>query len=113
MKPLAAVDRRGRAGVSRPSSWWRRGTATGAALLLSAAMVHVAVPGARAAPRSAGCGQPSSGGVTTGSVPFGDKVRLYRLAAPVGPGPFPLVLNFHGLGSNAFQQAVYSQLEQK
>jgi hypothetical protein len=37
-----------------------------------------------------------------------------RLAIPddyTGRKPLPLVLNFHGLGSNAEQQAVYSELE--
>ncbi len=40
-------------------------------------------------------------------------VRTYLLAVPSylsGPRPAPLVLNFHGFGSNALQQALYSRL---
>ena len=45
-----------------------------------------------------------------------DGPRTYRLAIPddyTGEKPLPLILNWHGLGSNADQQAVYSQLEEK
>jgi hypothetical protein len=50
--------------------------------------------------------QLTSGGVT----------RQYLLTIPDGYNPAvptPLVLNFHGLGSDAIQQAVYTQLDQR
>jgi polyhydroxybutyrate depolymerase len=82
-------------------------------VLVTGAMTHAAAVTGHGAPRSAGCSQPSAPGVTTESVPFGAATRSFRLAVPPGRGPFPLVLNFHGLGSNAVQQAAYSRLEQK
>ncbi|MFF4193558.1 alpha/beta hydrolase family esterase [Nonomuraea sp. NPDC001831] len=38
--------------------------------------------------------------------------RRYLLAVPDGPGPHPVLLNLHGLGSDAAEQAVYSRLSQ-
>ncbi|MEU1724550.1 PHB depolymerase family esterase [Nonomuraea sp. NPDC005692] len=38
--------------------------------------------------------------------------RRYLLAVPDGPGPHPVLLNLHGLGSNAAEQAAYSRLPQ-
>ncbi len=64
-------------------------------------------------PTSSGCTHPGPAGTTTQSIPSGSTVRMYRLAVPAGTGPFGLVLNFHGFGSNAVEQAVYSQLEQR
>lgn len=56
-------------------------------------------------------------GVETKSVDFDGAPREYRIATPTvepsrGRG-LPLILNFHGFRSNAVQQAVYSQLEEK
>lgn len=38
--------------------------------------------------------------------------RIYLLALPRAQGPRPVVLNLHGMGSNAAQQATYSRLPQ-
>lgn len=70
---------------------------------------------------SEGCGgsqagRSQAGGVTTDTVVSGNAPREYRLAVPAGytgKRPLPLVLNFHGFGSGAVQQAVYSELEEK
>ncbi|NUT11211.1 MAG: hypothetical protein HOQ38_12120, partial [Nonomuraea sp.] len=43
---------------------------------------------------------------------FGGVDRRYLLAVPTGPGPHPVLLNLHGLGSNAAEQAAYSRLPQ-
>ena len=55
-------------------------------------------------------------GVTVTALAYDTATRAYRLAAPAVDDPskpLPLILNFHGLTSNAVQQAVYSQLEDK
>ena len=65
------------------------------------------------AAKSSGCAHPAAAGTTTQALQVGSTVRTYRLAVPSGAGPFGLVLNFHGLGSNAVEEAVYSQLEQQ
>ncbi len=98
----------------RPGTGWRRlVVAACGALLVTGGVAPAGASTARVAPHSAGCSQPSVPGVTTESVPVGGSTRTYRLAVPPGKGPFGLILNFHGLGSNAIQQAVYSQLEDK
>ncbi|HEX7443229.1 MAG TPA: PHB depolymerase family esterase, partial [Acidimicrobiales bacterium] len=68
-----------------------------------------------------GCGRAPDPGPTT-SAPFGDVAqsvsvagtpRTYRLAVPTTyrrDRPTPLILDFHGSGSNAVQQSAYSQL---
>ena len=107
VRPCAppVVSRRGR--VASP------GSARSSVVLLTAAVGSVSPAGAAPrAPRSSGCAHPGPAGTTTTSIPSGATVRSYRLAVPPGPGPFGLVLNFHGLGSNDVQQAVYSGLEQ-
>ena len=71
----------------------------------------------------AGCGRaPDPGPTASASAPFGDvpqtlsvdgTARTYRLAVPSTyrrDTPAPLILLFHGSGSNALQQSVYSQL---
>jgi poly(3-hydroxybutyrate) depolymerase len=55
-------------------------------------------------------------GQRTETINFEGAPRSYRVAVPAGPSTgdgLPLILNFHGLGSNAVRQAVYSQLEAK
>ena len=96
-----------------PSRRWRTLIAACSAVLLLGAVGHAGALPARPAPRSAGCRQASVPGQTIPTVTVGATVRTYRLVVPPGRGPFGLILNFHGLGSNAIEQAVYSQLEQK
>ena len=71
----------------------------------------IAAPGS---PRPA-CRAPAAAGVTTETIPVDGAIRSYRLAVPAGRGAKrpPLILNFHGYGSNARDQAFYSQLEVK
>jgi len=70
---------------------------------------------------SKGCGTESATGPTAADpvdVPLtfttaGSTPRTYRLAVPTEydpDTPVPLVFNFHGLGSNAIEQSVYSGL---
>ncbi|MFI9591387.1 hypothetical protein [Nonomuraea sp. NPDC052265] len=42
----------------------------------------------------------------------GGLTRRYLLAVPGTPGPHPVLLNLHGLGSDAAEQAAYSRLPQ-
>ena len=60
--------------------------------------------------------RPHAGGDTTETIDVGGTLRSYILHVPPsyrGDGPAPLILNFHGFGSNARQQAIYSQLPAK
>ena len=102
--------------MSGPSSrrWWQHGVAVaGCGALLATALTVSPAAAASAHPKSSGCAHPGPAGTSTQSIPSGSTVRQYRLAVPAGAGPFGLVLNFHGLGSNAVEQAAYSQLEQR
>lgn len=66
--------------------------------------------------RSEGCGRGASSSPPERTVRSAGRDRLFRLALPTGytgNDPLPLVLNWHGHGSNAVQQAVYSELEAK
>lgn len=66
--------------------------------------------------RSAGCGTGFYSGLTEQTIVSGADDRTFRLALHAGysgDDPLPLVLNWHGYGSDAAQQAVYSELEQK
>ncbi len=84
----------------------------GAVVTLPAAGTAVGAP---AAP-SEGCGTPHAGGASEETIESAGTTRGYRLAVPedyTGKKPLPLILNLHGLGSNAIQQAIYSQLEEK
>jgi polyhydroxybutyrate depolymerase len=86
-----------------------------------AATVSTAGAGAAGA-GSPGCGHPPVPGPTAGAVPGGDVVeslsvtgmaRSYRLAVPAhyrSTTPTPLVLVFHGSGSDAVQTSLYTQL---
>ncbi|GAA4529187.1 hypothetical protein [Nonomuraea ferruginea] len=44
------------------------------------------------------------------TIEFGGLERVFLLALPEGDGPHPVLLNLHGLGSNAREQAAYSRL---
>jgi polyhydroxybutyrate depolymerase len=77
-------------------------------------------PAARAEPaparRSSGCGSPAVAGTTTEMLDVAGAPRQFRLGVPsepTGKRPLPLILNFHGGGSNDVAQAVVSQLEEK
>src|SRR5438477_10252191 len=62
---------------------------------------------------STGCGASHDTGVTERMIRFGGLDRSYRLAVPTsydGSTPVPLVLNFHGLGSNARQEERYTRI---
>jgi polyhydroxybutyrate depolymerase len=64
---------------------------------------------------SPGCATAPTAGVTVETVDFDGTPREYRLAVPAAAAdePLGLILNFHGYSSNAIQQAVYSELEEK
>jgi polyhydroxybutyrate depolymerase len=65
---------------------------------------------------SRGCGSPAVAGTTTEMLDVAGAPRQYRLAVPsepTGKRPLPLILNFHGAGSNDVAQGVVSQLEEK
>ncbi len=100
----------GRAGVRRPPP---SGVSTTATTATTTATTVKARP-------SAGCGAEPDVGPTAealGDVPLtfesAGRPRTYRLAVPndYDPDtPVPLVFNFHGLGSNAIEQSVYTGL---
>jgi polyhydroxybutyrate depolymerase len=61
-----------------------------------------------------GCGTSQAAGTTEASLKFDRLDRTYRLTVPPqadGSTPLPLVLNFHGLGSNARQEALYTGID--
>jgi polyhydroxybutyrate depolymerase len=63
-----------------------------------------------------GCNEPATPGVTTQTLAVDGTERDYLLSIPPAYDPAqraPLVLNFHGLGSNKEQQALYSGMNQK
>jgi polyhydroxybutyrate depolymerase len=78
-----------------------------------------------AIPHSPGCGRAPSPGPRAAATPTGDLVqflrvgsltRSYRLAVPTAyrPSvPTPLILLFHGSGSNALQTSIYTQLPRR
>src|SRR5690349_21793342 len=61
-----------------------------------------------------GCGTAQEAGTTDETLKFSGLDRTYRLTVPSqadGSTPLPLVLNFHGLGSNARQEAQYTDID--
>ncbi|NRQ40368.1 hypothetical protein HII36_52410, partial [Nonomuraea sp. NN258] len=71
-----------------------------------------------AAPRpTSGCGPTAGGGERPRSgrheMSFGGLTRTYLLRVPKGPGPHPVLLDLHGLGSNAAEQSAYSRLAEQ
>ncbi|HSO95654.1 MAG TPA: PHB depolymerase family esterase [Acidimicrobiia bacterium] len=84
-------------------------------LTLAAPTVAPAATGASPAPHSAGCGAAVPASNTVQEIQSVGGPRTYRLAVPPNTGQraLPLILNFHGYGSNAGAQAIYSQLETK
>src|ERR1700730_16596549 len=81
-----------------------------------------AVPAPATATGSPGCGRAPQPGPTTHRGATGDVVqslrvggltRTYRLAVPVGSrssSPVPLILLFHGSGSDALEMSVYTRM---
>jgi polyhydroxybutyrate depolymerase len=96
---------------------WKRVIGVGAIAALVALAGCVPVPPAPGTPQGRGCGK----AVTTGNLQkrqllSGGSVRNYFLTVPAGYRPnvkSPVVFNFHGSGSNATQQALYTQLDTK
>jgi polyhydroxybutyrate depolymerase len=88
------------------------------ALAVTASLVVVAAAGATAperaaTPASGGCGRTATSGVTTQHVTVGGVEREYQLSIPAdyhAARPAPLLFDFHGLGSNMQEQALYTGL---
>jgi polyhydroxybutyrate depolymerase len=62
-----------------------------------------------------GCGTAATTGGSVQSIESGGVTRSYRLHVPAGydsSTPTPLVLNFHGFGSNALEQERYAEYPQ-
>ncbi|GAA3619093.1 PHB depolymerase family esterase [Nonomuraea rosea] len=66
-------------------------------------------PPAQAAPTS-GCAATHPLEPGRHELTFGGRQRRFLLAVPDGPGPHPILLDLHGLGSSAAQQSAYSRL---
>jgi polyhydroxybutyrate depolymerase len=96
---------------------WKRVTMVGALAALLALAGCVPMPPGPGTPPGQGCGK----AVTTGNLQkrqllSGGVVRNYFLTVPASYRPnvkSPVVFNFHGSGSNAGQQAIYTQLDAK
>jgi polyhydroxybutyrate depolymerase len=87
--------------------------------LLVAALALAVVPpvaAGGATGRGGGCARSSSPGLTTQHLTVDGTDREYLLSIPPSYNPSPrapLLFNFHGLGSDMQQQALYSGLNQK
>jgi polyhydroxybutyrate depolymerase len=83
--------------------------------LVAVASVAACAPNAPAPGGPTGCGRPAAPVLTQArQLTSGGVVRQFLLTIPDGYDPrvpTPLILNFHGLGSDATQQAVYTQLD--
>jgi polyhydroxybutyrate depolymerase len=83
--------------------------------LVAFASVAACAPSAPAPGGPIGCGRPAAPVLTQArQLTSGGVVRQFLLTIPDGYDPrvpTPLILNFHGLGSDATQQAVYTQLD--
>jgi polyhydroxybutyrate depolymerase len=88
-------------------------------VLVLVATVLVTLPAttaSAAAKTGSGCGKAATSGVTTQHLTVAGTDRQYLLSIPASYRKnthAPLVLNFHGLGSDMQQQAIYSGLDQK
>ncbi len=87
------------------------------ALAVASACAVLPASGATAATRAgSGCAKTATTGTTTRHLTVAGTDREYLLSIPASyrkGTPAPLVLDFHGLGSNMQQQAVYSRLDQQ
>src|SRR5438132_1016783 len=86
-------------------------------VLAAAALAAVPATGARAATKAgSGCGKAAPPGVTSRTLTVAGSTRDYLLSIPPSYDASkraPLILNFHGLGSNKEQQALYTAMDQK
>ena len=95
-----------------------RGVVAAALLLLVAGCSPVAEPppepvaSVSAAPPDGCAGGPSLG-AGRHTMEFGGQERVFLLSLPEGAGPHPVLLNLHGLGSGAREQAAYSRLPRR
>ena len=83
--------------------------------VVASAVVPATAAGA-AAKAGRGCGKTATSGVTTRSLNVDATTRDYLLSIPPAYDASkhaPVILNFHGLGSNKEQQALYSGMNQK
>ena len=84
-------------------------------LLIFAGFIILGLEASNREERSSGCdGLNPVLGKTTVFIEHEGKNRSYRLYVPKNyepDSPTPLVINFHGTGSNAEQQAVYSDMD--
>ena len=86
----------------------------GAALVLGLVAVGVVPPPTASAATPTGCGAAATPGVTVQHLTVDGVDRQYRLSIPSSyrpSTPAPLVFDFHGLGSNMDEQAMYTGLE--
>ena len=92
-----------------------------AVVVLAVAFVCVTLPvdaafAAAATKAGSGCGKAATSGTTTQHLTVAGTDRRYLLSIPASYRkriPAPLVLDFHGLGSDMQQQAIYSGLDAK
>lgn len=89
-------------------------------VVVTIASVVVITPAHASPPASAGgsksCRPLASPEPSTQTIEIDGVARQYRMAMPAGAGGTglrPLILNFHGGGATAEQQAAYSELEEK
>jgi len=89
------------------------------AVVAVVAITGVLAPGSAAGavtPVGKGCGRAATSGITTQHLTVDGSDRQYLLSIPASydaSKPAPLLFNFHGLGSNMQQQALYSGLNQR
>lgn len=97
--------------MTLPTSSFRR-LAAGVTLGLLAPLLLALLPSsghAAPAPAAAACSLTSTGGTVTKNVWVGAELRSYNLRVPTGlTGNTPLLLDLHGVGSNAFFQETSS-----
>jgi polyhydroxybutyrate depolymerase len=102
---------------SAPPGFARRAFAIGVAGAVVLFAACVPVPPPPGSPTGAGCGKAATAGnVQQKQLLSGGVVRNYLLTIPASYDSIaetPLVLDFHGFGSNAVQQSVYTQLDAK
>ena len=98
-----------------PRHWLGRTGRTSLAIAVTALVATACVPTAPPPGGPTGCGKPASPvALQPRKLLSGGVVRSFLLTIPDNYDPqvpSPLILNFHGHGSNAIQQALYTQLD--